>query len=320
MQIVKAEILWTRQCPLACSYCSMNTGQTNSRSLDFWKKGLIELKKVGCKFLAIYGAEPLSDFDKLPQFIKIASNLFDLTIITSGKVPRFYKKLKILYEQGLRSLTMSYDIIPLDVFSKTKSNKALKALEYFRTLGPVDNVAVIVTLTRQNYKYLFNTVQTLSKQGIWTFFDIIHPDRGQPGSKAKGWFTELLFTKEDVSLLLIELHKLYSNTDLLVHASSDFVNKLKENPDIITDFTWNCTESKMFPSWITVDYNGIIQPCDDFRVDTAYELTDIFNKWDEIKSVWAPCVKDCPGCAWNTHIDAHFIKENIIPINKYIHK
>ena len=83
--LIKAEILWTRTCHLSCHYCGMATGQRNLRSSHFWKVGLQNLKELGCPFIAIYGAEPLSDFEKLPMFVEDATKLnISSTLITAG--------------------------------------------------------------------------------------------------------------------------------------------------------------------------------------------------------------------------------------------
>jgi len=239
--IVKAEILWTRKCPLSCHYCNMATGLSNSRSLDFWKRGLHNLKKLNCSFIAIYGAEPLADFSKLPGFIAYARRLdIDLTLITSGCVPGAKEKLEQLYKVGLRSLTTSYDIIDLDLSSAAKSNKAIHLLNHFKKLGPVDNLAVVVTLTRKNYKHVYETAVEMTRQGIWLFFDIIHPDRGQLGSKAKGRDESLLFQKQDIPELVIELNRLKNAKSYLkIHASKQFFDLLIHNPDFLLDYNWN---------------------------------------------------------------------------------
>jgi len=67
--LVKAEILWTRVCPLRCHYCGMRTGYQNTPTSHDWRVGLENLKELGCQFIAIYGAEPLSDFSKLPEHL-----------------------------------------------------------------------------------------------------------------------------------------------------------------------------------------------------------------------------------------------------------
>lgn len=320
MQIVKAEILWTRVCPLRCHYCNMATGKRNTVSIEDWQQGIEQLKQLGCSFVAIYGAEPLSDFEKLPSFIKMLSDAgIDNTVITSSHTPTLEKKLSILYDAGLRSLTTSYDIVPLDKSSALKSSKALETLNYFRSLGPVDNVAAVVTLNRTNYQHLVASVQYLSSLGIWTFFDMIHADRNQPGSKVLGKDTSLMFTELDIPLLLTELDKLQEIPDLLIHNSSHFIETVRQDG---LRYSWNCAAHKEFPSWVTIDCDGLVYPCDDFQdISFGVPLTTLARNWQETQKKWRDVVSTrCPGCLWNTHIDAHAIKEGTLKITSYIHK
>lgn len=187
--ITKAEILWTRQCPLKCSYCAMATGGSNDKPYIFWQNTADELKKLQCRFAAFYGAEPLADEKNIG---KLASVLLyfdkigiDTTIITSGVVPRLREKLKLLHDFNLKSLTMSYDIEPLDKSSKVKSNKALETLQWFKSLGNIRDVATITTLTRTNFRLLEDHIKRMTDLGIWVFFDLIHDDRLQPGGKCR---------------------------------------------------------------------------------------------------------------------------------------
>lgn len=324
MELVKAEILWTRECALRCHYCAMVTGQTNTQSIEFWKQGLDNLKALGCSFIAIYGAEPLSDFDKLPEFVGYAHSIgMDMTVISAGVEPDTFTKLRILYEHGLRSLTTSYDIVALDGSSKIKSNNALPMLEYFRSLGPVDNVAVCATLTKKNYKHLYENMVEMTRRNIWSFFDIIHADRGQPGSKCKGNDPELMFSKEDLPEVVEVLTKIRDNKDkLMIHASDGFFNLIIRKPELLLNYDWMCTESHKFPSWVTVDYDGQVYPCDDFQPKgIGYPITELKEKWDEISDVWRASVNAiCPGCVWNTHIDANYIKEGKAKLSDYVHK
>jgi MoaA/NifB/PqqE/SkfB family radical SAM enzyme len=322
--LVKAEILWTRECPLRCHYCNMVTGMKNSQSSYFWRKGLDNLKKLDCKFIAIYGAEPLADYEKLPNFVEYARYLgMDITLITSGCAPHTNIKLRQLYDVGLRSLTTSYDIIDLDPSSAAKSKKALDLLKYFRKLGPVDNVAVVVTLTKKNYKQLYNTMVEMTAQNIWTFFDLIHPDRNQPGSKSKGSDPELLFAKEDLPELVEELKRIReAKGKLMIHASSTFLEHLINHPDLLLKYDWNCAKDKCFPSWVTVDCTGLVYACDDFQEPgTGIPLDKLYEKWPEAQEIWKKSVVDnCPGCAWNTHLDAHNIKNGLVKLTEYVHK
>jgi MoaA/NifB/PqqE/SkfB family radical SAM enzyme len=282
------------------------------------------LKKLNCVFLAIYGAEPLEDFEKLPGFVKYAKKLdFDMTLITSGHSSNVYAKLKKLYDSGLRSLTTSYDIVELDKSSKIKSNIAFELLNYFGKLGPVDNLAIVITLTKQNYKLLYKTACEMTSRGIWTFFDIIHPDRGQPGSKSRGKDSSLLFTKEDLPKLVEQLELMReAKNRLMIHASSKFFDFLISNPHTLLSYDWNCADYNYFPSWVTVNCDGLVYPCDDFQIASmGIPITQLYEKWNEIEFLWKEKTKTlCPGCCWNTHIDAHHIKEGLVRITEYVHR
>jgi MoaA/NifB/PqqE/SkfB family radical SAM enzyme len=302
----------------------MATGQGNSPSLEYWKSGLDALKSLGCPFIAIYGAEPLADFEKLPEFVEHATQLgIQMTLITTTLVDNWRRKLATLHQHGLRSLTASYDICSQDSYIMAKSNRALKALDYFRTFPDVDNVAIVITLTRQNYQFLYDTAKTMTALGIWTFFDIYHPDRGQLHSKAKGASQDLLFTPDDIPLLIHELQRLRNDWDhLMVHASDSFLRYLCENPTSILDFSWHCTDHACFPSWITVNCDGIVYPCDDFQHPAiGVPFPEIASAWPLLPSIWKKMTKaHCPGCLWNTHLDAHFIKEGAEDIKNYVHQ
>jgi len=302
----------------------MATQEANSYPIELWKEGLLQLRKLDCKFIAIYGAEPTADFDNLCEFVKTASLMgFDMTLITSGQGGNIPEKLKLLYEAGLRSLTMSYDIVPLDPSSAIKSSKALKTLNYFGSLGPVDNLAICTTLTRKNYTKLYDSFKVLAELGYWTFFDIIHHDRGQEGSKVKGRDEELMFTEDDILPLITQLQLLKTNRDRLkIHASDGFLDYLCNNPELFLTYDWNCANSRSFPSWVTIDCDGQVYPCDDFQPKSiGVPFHQIADRWETFQDAWRTKVSiDCPGCIWNTHIDANLIKEGAVSINQYIHK
>lgn len=333
MQIVKCELLWTRVCPLKCDYCNMADGRRNSVPLEQWREGIIQLKKLGCSFIAIYGAEPLHDFDKLPEVISYAESAgINTTVITSGVTDSLDKKLKDLYDHGLRSITTSYDYVGLDRYSKLKTFNALDVIESFRSNGPTRDAAVVITLTRQNFEFLPDIIEEMTKKGIWTFFDLIHSDRGQPGSKVKNTGIDLLFKKEDWSPLVNVMNKVLSlkRRGLMCHTSVEYVNTLKiiaSYMQITSDpkanpYLWNCTAFDCFPSWVTVDCDGTVYPCDDFQPQDVANIKvwEIADLWDKFCALWKPIVKErCPGCLWNTHMDAHLIKRGLLSLTDYVH-
>ena len=48
-------------------------------------------------------------------------------------------------------------------------------------------------------------------------------------------------------------------------------------------------------------------------------MTNLAGEWEAFKSNAKEIVGGCPGCAWNTHIDSHLVKEGKLDISNYIH-
>lgn len=333
--IVKAEILWSRSCSLQCSYCNMANGREHSGSLEEWKEGFDNLKNLGCSFSAFYGAEPLIDFADLPEIIEYSEKLgIKTTVITSGVTTHLSDKLPVLYRHGLRSITTSYDHNIDDRYSIEKTSRSLEVINKFRALGPVRDVAVVVTLTKKNFRYLPQIIANMTHAGIWTFFDLIHKDRGQPGSKVKDSkeTKDLYFTTEDLPALVRILNEALTmkNQGYMFHASKTFLETLKLVVSLQmqlvggSPYMWNCSDYDCFPSWVTVDCDGAVFPCDDFQVREGdiplLKFWDLERYWEFFSNQWKELVKmRCPGCLWNTHIDAHLIKRGLLPLTDYIH-
>ena len=325
MKIVKAEILFSRKCNLNCSYCKMVTGAENTLSVEDWKEGLINLKELGCKFLAFYGAEPLLEFDKLKHVIKAAAKLsMDTTVITNGTVSDTRCKLTELYDYGLRSLSMSYDPVPLDRSSALKSEVALETLLWFNEFPNVRDVAAIATITAANYDKLPLMVDQMSARGIWTFYDVYHFDRKQIGSKVSPINDSYAFDvvqAEHARLVLGRVNEMKKD-GYLVHTNQHYIDILNKGSKMLLDYNWNCAKYDQFPSWVTIDCDGTVYPCDDFqpKLVEPFKVTKLSSTWDEfctkMKLVTSAC---CPGCFWNTHVGAHAIKAGIENIDDYVH-
>lgn len=325
--LTKAEILWSRSCPLNCSYCNMKRDKSNNLLLPEWFVGIDNLKELGCGFIAFYGAEPLADFNNLPEVVGYAEHSgIPTTVITSGCVPNLNEKLSKLIMKGAKSLSMSYDIVPLDDASALKSTKALSGLQYWQDNCPhYRDVAAIATITRENYMHIPDTIRMLSKKNIWFLFDFIHPDRQNPGTKCKEHNTKsLLFREDDFPRLRKVLQKVIDlkNNGFRVHTSVSFLTSIMVNNfDLLRHYDWMCCDSN-FPSWVTVDCDGTVMPCDDFYKEDKhkikiYELAENFGNWSKLQ--YNAVKHHCHGCCWNTHIDSHLIKAGSVSISDYTH-
>jgi len=327
MDLVKAEILFSRKCNLGCKHCAMVTKESNSLSIEEWKAGFDNLKKLGCTFSAFYGAEPFIEFNKLKVVLPYAESIgIHTTVITSGtRIPDFHKKLKELYTAGGKSLSMSYDPMPYDASSELKRDSALKSLKYWKTFPDIRDAAAIVTLTAKNFHLLPAMVQQMSDLGIWTFYDLIHEDRGMPGTKCKGKGGNLMFKDHQIEKLLdvLTLVNNMRKNGFLVHNSENFLEQLQFMYSFAPDiYHWCCARSSaIFPSWLTIDCDGTVLPCDDFHITREFKFHNDLDSW------WPKCIsvfreeikeKEC-SCCWNTHLSAHFIKAEQERISDYIH-
>ena len=251
------------------------------------------------------------------------------TVITSGCVPNFKGKLKRLVDYGLKSLSMSYDMEPLGSSSKLKTANALQSLMRFKQICPdYRDVAAIATLTRTNFKMVPDTIKMLTDKGIWFLFDMIHWDRGQPGSKCKNTkeLLSLLFSISDRRELVKVLNDVVrlKQDGYLVHVSESFVNELSNETSLLGQYKWNCACEDNFPAFVTVDTDGTVRPCDDFHIreeEADIKIWDLYNKWETFIETQQDFVQSyCPGCCWNTHFDAHRIKEGTIDFKDYTHE
>lgn len=306
---VKAEILWTRACPLSCGYCAMYYNKKDGKipklekNWDLWKKGLENLKALDCGFTAVYGAEPLADMKYLPDYFSETNRLGILhTLITSCVVPNVREKLTELQKHGLRSLTVSFDGNEKEIddpSSIKKSGVGIETLRWFQSeyKNQIRDASVVFTLTKTNLFSIIKWIPVLAKENIFVFFDLIHNDIGNPGTKVRNYpgIEKLLFTMDDAPILQefgIKLKELKDRGSHTIHQSDSFIKVLIETPEIYIKKQWNCATESVFPSWLTINYDGTAFICDDFQIYDGpnwkfWDLTpDVFdgeftNYWKE---------------------------------------
>jgi MoaA/NifB/PqqE/SkfB family radical SAM enzyme len=299
-----------------------------------WEKGLNNLKALGNEFCAVYGAEPLQDFDYLPEFFEYTKKLeMYHTLITNCVGADVKEKLKELVKAGLNSLTVSFDGSDDELNDKSstlKSGKGLETVRWFKKefKDKVRDTAVVFTLTKTNLFKILDWIPKFSEEGVFVFFDLIHHDIGNPGTKCKNYngIEELIFKEGDEKLLqkfAIELRDMKETGRYTIHQSNTFINILTTSPEIYINRLWNCADSDVFPSWVTIDNDGTTRICDDFYIKGEkdwkfWDLTpEIFK--GEFREYWREkTLKHCCQCMWNTHIDANAIKSGEEKFEDYV--
>jgi MoaA/NifB/PqqE/SkfB family radical SAM enzyme len=297
---------------------------------ELWKRGLKNLKDHGNGFLAVYGAEPLMDMEYLPEFFTETEKLGMLhTLITNCSLKDTKERLIDCQKGGLNSLTVSFDGSEnenKDKSSQIKSDNAIGILEWFKSNYPMRDASVVFTLTRTNINAILEWIPTFAKMGIFVFFDLIHTDIGNPGTKCRSYkgIEDLLFREEDAPMLVEfakKMKEMKKDPFLkpFIHQSDSFLDVLINKTNWYIKSEWNCAWSDKFPSWLTIDYDGKVRVCDDFHLDDVPQQHFWDLDYDKLRDQWKQLTLDhCNGCFWNTHFDANMIKEGKESFANYV--
>ena len=283
------------------TYNSVGRGEWknhNELSDSDWSQVPAKLAELGVSFAPIYGAEPLTRLDALCNFIKGCSEVsLPNTVITNGMLLNA-KSIKLLKDAGLRSITLSDDIISIDKQVSLKSNRSKQLLEVCK--NNFEDVELIVTVNKQNLALLPSFI--FDHKDNWIHFDFQHHDRKQPGCKCKG--TEPIFSDEDnieirsLMLKVLSLKKL----GYLIHPSIESLKLLAQKPDLVTNSNWICEPGSL----LTLNSDGKVYGCDDFQPkDFSYDILE-YKSWDWETWVkdWSNRLLECPGCCWLTHVQS----------------
>jgi len=317
--IEKAELLWSRECPYACVGCTMPNPLRDIKTAhrgdnEQWREGMERIKSLGSRFVAIYGAEPLTRMEGLPEVIEaIYQTGMKATIITALPLSSMLKTL--LATTSLDSVSVSYDAVYTDLFRKKKSESGIRML---LDNPKIKDRAVIATVTRLNVDEVPIMARLASDEGLWFLFDLYHPGAGEhskcgnePGNAS------LEPSRQQVRAMAVELLSL-KRTGSLIHASEEYLDHISTNYTGKTRDTWHC--GGLPTGWITVDADGSILACDDWQM--RFPGGAIWDKgWtDDALASWLQESRSlCTGCAWNTHFDACGIEAGQVRPDTYVH-
>ncbi len=321
-RIIKAEILWSKKCPFSCSFCGMVQNERKDLEImtdemkDMWHKGMENLANIGCKFTAIYGAEPLMRYDGLDYLIS-TQRLFGMeqTLITALNAP---EKIQHLVDWGLNSLTVSYDMTVDDRSRKLKTQNGLALLEKF---PQIDDRACVSTLMKENQDIFLEGAREVLDKGYWFLFDIVHP--GYKGTDPTTGYnlSKCVGDVEDLSpdpLMVVKICNYliaWKHNGEKVHASIDLLENIRDRYTLTKGDvrkSYHCGLKNSL-GWVTIGPQLQLYACDDWQMEYHLPLDEMISEqhwldffdWRSEESL-----KTCPGCMWNTHFNTHEIIES----------
>lgn len=316
MNITKVELLWSRECPLTCVGCAMPNGLKGGPKINHqgnaeqWVAGIKNIKAMGAKFIAIYGAEPLTRYEGLPPLINaIMAHGMATTIITA--LPLSPKMVQLLRESALDSVTCSYDGITQDVSRKAKSASGWR---FLHDQPQIRDRTVVATISSENIEHGVEMARKATEQGYWFMFDFLHEGIGD---LSKCSVTKVPpITIDQMRAFIDGLLKLKEQGGK-VHPSAEYLQYVRDRFEGDIRTIWHCRGQST--GWLTVDSDGDILPCDDWqkryprgKIWDTLDFNDVGRWKDE-------AVNDCPGCAWNTHFDACRIERAGGSVGSYVH-
>jgi organic radical activating enzyme len=328
MKITKVELLWSRGCPFACTGCSMPDAlrggglkTPNGGTLEDWYRGIEQMVMLGSQFVAIYGAEPLTRMEQLPEVIDWIHHVgMGSTLITA--LPRSQKLKDILAASTLDSVTCSYDGLYGDhgtgeFLDSHRKAKSVAGQRFLQDHQQIRDRACVATVSRENADQIVQMARAVTNDDMWFLWDLYHSGTGPLSKCGNDDGQDHSPTREQVVEICTELLKL-KRAGKKIHASEHYMEFLIANYKGHVRSTWHCRGETV--GWLTVDADGSILACDDWQ--KAYPGGKIWDDFDhDDLAKWVTCAReDCVGCTWSTHKDAIDIESGLIQLGSYVHE
>jgi MoaA/NifB/PqqE/SkfB family radical SAM enzyme len=335
-EIQIANILLTRRCNLRCDYCSivrdysdkpeiypdMSHYQNNELEPDQWISILSRLKNNNPNvFIIFYGGEPFLYAD-LPKLISHCHKEDIAYTVISNNTPAVQQKIIDLYDEVgmIRGFTASIDPILAkhkDVLNDSDiEHSVLKTVEGYQNLkrlkdsGMVGDVVAEITITPANARWLYETVEMLSKVGIYSSITAIDLKKSPyyDFSTIDDEFCQIPQNDRMAS----QFFRIMANKDLKVHI-----------PELLLDL-YNALPSNMMCKIhedvhnVTIDADGTFRLCLRIRGQYVPSLKNqnVLNSDGRIEPFFKTALKKdyddyCKGCNWTCMLMSGKFSNNI---------
>jgi len=336
-EIKIANLLVTRKCNLACSYCRIS-GDINYRNrppeypdkkfyfenevdTNQWLNCISLLKKHNPDiFLIIYGGEPFLRKD-LIDIVKHCNNIgVNYTIISSCNqaiqplIEKFFEELK---PQVVKGFTASVDPgFYLDPNLKL-DDKIHKSHLGFKTLVDLKNRRLIqdpvaeITASENNIEHLYHTISILSDLGITSDITMLDIAKNHYYDFSTITNEKYLVPKNDKVKKIIDS---LINSNFRIHMKDQLLSKIYE----ILPANLDCKIEEKLHN-ISIEPNLEVRTCLRIRGINSpkYKLTDLLNNEGQIQRSVHNAIKTdkknlCEGCFWSCMIMSQMDSNDII--------
>ncbi len=297
-----AKILITRKCNLNCQFCKIKRKRKlkGELTLEEWKKGIRNLKKLGVKTIQILGGEPTTrkDLEKIIIFLNKEGFFYSIESNSTFNEKRF----KSLIKAGLRGYCADVNTFNFQMkrdWYTIKSSLGFNMLFKMKKAG-VQYLEASIIVNRKNIKEIPFIVKKLSQYNVWVNIIPVHYGKSYKWElRARDIPEEFKIQEEDRTIVektMKELIKMKKKGYKILNS----INYFKDLARINCNPTgWHCTG---FPR-LRIDSDGSLWICNDVRGNVAkkYNILSLTpKKFKNFKEDWKNDKQrlNCPGCCW----------------------
>lgn len=334
-----ANLLLTRRCNLECSYCrisaeidylnkpdmypSKSEYFKRERDTRFWCEFISNLYRHNSEiFLIIYGGEPFLRKD-LAKIISHCNSIgVDYTIISSCNkdiqplIDKFFKEVK----GEVKGFTASVDPGFYLVQSEQDKDEVHKAIMGYDTLKRLYKASLIkdpvaeITISKYNLKYLEETVEKLSSEGITSDITLID------GAPTKYYDFSTVTNLENLVPKSEEIKEIFDrlkNSNYLIHMKDKLLDVIYENMPMNLDCKID-QDNNLHA--ITIDADGKLRLC--LRIRGIWspmyiDAISMLTKSGRIKKSVYKTIKDdkrylCKGCIHSCYMMSQMSSKGIV--------
>jgi len=286
----RANVMLTRRCNMTCPGCGVIKHFYPELTTAQWKKTFTILKKLGIKFVQIYGGEPTIRND-LSDIIRHCNNIaLPYTVVTNSK--------RLLWENDYYDKFISAEPISItcSIGMHSLGNELIfKLLNERRFHGEI--TATIMITAKTIYK-VRAWVSYLSRMRIGAILFFLHIGnetwnyRGPVENEAEYILTQTQ-VDELAKWLLHNYNSLYiRNSRRYIEAWGKYAIKQDWKCSGLTSLQVNC--------------DGKLSVCQD-KAPLDYSVFDLASKQETIIAACNEQARNCPGCFY----DCYFEHDNL---------